>query len=267
MHREMLAAVAASPSKLTPSSLEKTFGETFKLSRAQVRRIIKELVAAEELVYTYQFGCSFLEISFDRPVRISHYVVLKPPRYSYRSFPGDVVLSMQSGASFGTGRHPTTRLAIRGIEYALSARSLERVQPPGTVLDIGTGSGVLVLTAVKFGMRQGLGIDIDVCACAEARENVALNGLADRIEISDQGLETIAQRFAMLTANLRYPTLKKNASRLDDLTLANGILVLAGMRDDELEDLLASYAARHFACLWQGTELGWGGVVLQKSSP
>ena len=96
-------------------------------------------------------------------------------------------------------------------------------QTDSTVLDIGTGSGVLILTAVLGGMDGGMGIDIDSCARVEAAANVKINGLEDRIMISGQALETIDQRFSMVLANLRYPSLKKLFARLTEITDKRGV--------------------------------------------
>ena len=98
--------------------------------------------------------------------------------------PGDIVVNIKAGAAFGTGCHPTTRLALTGLEKVCKNNLI----PIGTencrVLDIGTGSGVLSIAALKMGLDQGIGLDIDPCARAEAAENAVLNGLSKRLEIS-----------------------------------------------------------------------------------
>jgi ribosomal protein L11 methyltransferase len=133
-----------------------------------------------------------------------------------------------------------------------------------TVLDIGTGSGVLILTAVLGGMNEGIGIDIDSCARVEAAANVKINGLEDRIMISGQAVETIDQQFTMVMANLRYPSLIKLFARLTKVTDKRGILILSGIKNGEVADLLEVYTKTYFKCLWTVNELDWRGVVLQK---
>jgi ribosomal protein L11 methyltransferase len=113
-------------------------------------------------------------------------------------------------------------------------------------------------------MDGGLGIDIDSCARVEAAANVKVNGLENRIMISGQALETIDQRFSMVLANLRYPSLKKLFARLTEITDKRGTLILAGIRNGEMDDLLEVYTKTHFRCLWTVSELGWAGMVLQK---
>lgn len=259
---DVIATIASSPSKITPAALEKKILAAYGLSKKDTKRIIKELVSSGNLSYTYEFGATFLELSFLKPVRISKHVVLVPPDHSYRSEPGDVVARIRPGASFGDGRHPSTRLAIKGIEFALlSSQAVDR-RRKNVVLDIGTGSGVLVITAVLCGMQKGMGIDIDPCAQMEAAENVKVNRLEDRIVISGQSLVTLDRRFSLVTANLRYPSLIKLFGRLTGITDKEGIIILAGIKDDELVDLLEVYTPKKFKCLWTANELGWAGAVL-----
>ncbi len=158
-------------------------------------------------------------------MRVSTHVVLKPPGHHFKPQPQDVVIQIMPGAAFGDGRHPTSRLAVRGIEYVLKQFNLDVTADRGRVLDIGTGSGILVLTAVRMGIHRGVGIDIDPAARSEARENVALNQLAEQIEISEQDLESIEGPFNLVTANLRYPTLKKISSCLRKITVPKGFIV------------------------------------------
>ena len=263
---KIIKFISASPSKITSIKLEKILSDHYKLEKEQIKSVIRDLVNRGELVYTYEFVSTFLERSFNKPVRVSKRVVLKPPEYHYQSRPGgkDVVIRIKPGASFGDGRHPTTRLAIKGIEYVLKEFKLAEGEHQNTVLDIGTGTGILVLSAVGLGMHGGIGIDIDPCARSEAKQNIIINGLEDRIEISDQYLETIDQTFFLVTANLRVPTLKKMCSFLRKITVAKGFIVLSGFRSHESAELIKTYYRKKFEKLWESKELDWMGVVLRK---
>jgi ribosomal protein L11 methyltransferase len=262
-----LKIVATSPSRLTPPALEKRLSENIDLEKTEIKALIKNLIARGELTYTYEFGSTFLEISFNKPIRISNAVVIKPPEHQYQPQSGDVVLKIKPGAAFGDGRHPTTRLAVRGIEYVLRQFESDLPQTPDqrTVLDIGTGSGILILAAVRLGMRNGLGIDIDPCARAEAAENILINDLTPRIKISDQYLETIDESFFMVTANLRLPTLKKISPILRKIISPNGYMVISGVRSHESDDLIDKYSTKGFQKLWMENEHDWAGIVLKHS--
>lgn len=262
---EVLTTIVSSTTKITPATLGKKISDRYGLNKPQIKAIIRRLVVSGELSYVYEFGHTFLEPSFAKPVRISKHVVLTPPDLLCRPRPKDLIVKIKPGVSFGNGSHPSTRLAIKAIEFVLlSDAAIKPQQKKATVLDIGTGSGVLILTAVIGGMDGGLGIDIDSCARMEATANVKINRLENRIKISGQSLAAIDQRFTLVLANLRYPSLKKLLIRLTDVTENAGVLILSGIKQSEATDLLEIYTKTNFKTLWTADELGWAGVVLQK---
>ncbi len=260
-----LRTVAESRTRITPPVLEKILGDRFGLNRKQIKSVIRDLVTSGDLTYTYEYGSTFLERSFAKPVRVSKHFVLQPPGFQAPSAPGDVVVRIQSGAAFGAGNHPTTRLAIEGIDFVLFDNTALTAGDARTVLDIGTGSGVLLISAVLGGCKTGLGVDIDACARAEAAGNVNINGLGNRIVISGQSFDDISGQYSIILANLRYPTLKRMRYKIREITEAGGFLVLSGIRDHEREDLINCYREAQFQKRWAADELGWSGVVLQKS--
>jgi len=259
-----LGIVATSTAKISPVDLERRLFAKYRLSKIQIKSLIRNLVADGELAYTYEFGGTYLERSFDRPVRISKHIVMVPPARHYSANPDEVVVKIKPGASFGAGHHPTTRLAIKGIDFALPGNQAGPKLPIANVLDIGTGSGVLLITAILCGMQKGLGIDIDACARFEAAENVRINALTDRAAISGRPVESIRQRYAVIIANLRFPSLKQMLVQIDERASANGFLILSGIRDSEVDELLKVYQKIRFEEIWSETELGWSGLVLRR---
>ena len=169
--------------------------------------------------------------------------------------------------SFGSGRHPTTRLALRGIDAAMSLSERQFDDKETVLLDIGTGSGILAIAALHLGIGCAVGIDPDPCARAEAAENAALNGVASRFLITDQPLSQLpgGELFTIITANLRYPTLVQLCGTLAAHLAAAGSLVLSGIKSDEQAALMAVYREKGFTCRWQATEKGWVGLFLQQS--
>ena len=262
--KDVLRIVTTSPIKLTPHALEKIIANRYNLDPKQIKLLIRDLVSDREITYSYKFGSTYFERSFDKPVRVSKHVVLKPPACRHQSKPNDIVVQIKSGAAFGDGHHPTTRLAIQGIEYVcLNGKKIAN-DSSSNVLDVGTGSGILVVTAVLFGISKGLGIDIDPCARAEASENVMANGLENRIVISNQSLETIDQMFSLISANLRFPTLKKMAYPFAEIVAPQGFIILSGIKDAEMQSVLEVYTGKYFRRFWSANELGWAVVVLQR---
>jgi ribosomal protein L11 methyltransferase len=259
-----LRLVAQSSNKTRPLDLSRRLSRRFDLSPGTVRCLIKDLVADGQLAYTYEYGCSFLEISFQRPVPVTPHIVLTPPGFEVNPQGGCIAVKIASGAAFGCGRHASTRLALAGIDHVLSRRDVGRHRNGGGVLDVGTGSGVLVIAAVKLGIPRGIGIDVDPAARAEARANVRRNQLAHAIRISDEGFDTVAagRRFSLITANLRAPSLERLSAALAAAVQNDGWAVLAGIRCGEVDDLLAAYGRCNLACRWQATEKNWAAVAL-----
>jgi ribosomal protein L11 methyltransferase len=249
----------------TPADILKALSHPPVFPKTAVRDAIRELVTTGALAYTVEHGRTFLEPSFDRPVRVSERIVLTPPDRDVPPGPGDIVVRIRPGAAFGVGRHPTTRLALRGIEFALSRDGAARRRAGSRVLDIGTGSGVLAIAAVKLGIKNGIGLDIDPCAVAEASHNVRLNGLAGRIEISDRGLEGVEGVFSLVVANLRLPTLERLAAPIAALTMPGGSLVVSGVQQEEQAAIVAAYGRKRFECAWSAAEERWVGLVFNRT--
>ncbi|MDH4205922.1 MAG: 50S ribosomal protein L11 methyltransferase [Desulfobacteraceae bacterium] len=265
IRREVLAMVEASSGRLTPGELKKRLlGKNFVDEKA-LKTAISDLVLSRELKYTYQFGCSFLEKSYEKPTRVSRRVILKPPDMVYEPGSCDIVIDILKGASFGFGDHPTTRLAIQGIEAALYNKHGDINVDDGRALDIGTGSGVLAIAAVLIGIKRAVGIDIDPCARAEAQKNIKLNGLEHRINILDTRVEDIKETYSLITANLRYPTLKRLCPHMTGITQKKGAVVVSGIKSDEVEDLLEGFTRNGFQCTWKAVEKDWIGMVLNHS--
>jgi len=261
IRQKVFETVSESNKKLTYGELEKRLSQKFAVPKKVLKTAINDLVADRQLVYTYNFGCSFLEKSFNKPTRISKRVVLKSPEMSYPPKSDDVVIDIAQGASFGSGEHPTTRLAVKGIEAALSGKNCFVKTNHTRALDIGTGSGILAIAAVRLGVKKALAIDIDPCSRSEAKKNIILNHMEDRIQILDRNIENINDKFSLITANLRYPTLKRLCSHISKITEKQGMVVVSGIKTDEVTDILNSYTRKGFSCTWKEFEKDWVGVV------
>ncbi|MEW6077547.1 MAG: 50S ribosomal protein L11 methyltransferase [Thermodesulfobacteriota bacterium] len=220
--------------------------------------VINRLVTAGNFRYVYEYGQSYLEKSFAGLVRLSDKVMVAPPGYDVAIPVGMVMLRINPGAAFGDCRHPTTRLSVRAVDFVFAGGRGGRYG-----LDIGTGSGILAMAAAALGMSRVLATDIDSCARQEARENIRINRLANRIEVSDQPLEKISGRFDLTIANLRPPTLIRYAKRIAAKTEPGGAAVLSGMKEEEVAGVLAAFQP-FFDVVWNATEGGWCAVVLQR---
>ena len=263
--QKVAETVFASSKHLTQLDIEKELVNSCFYSKRQIRHAIRSLITEQILAYTYKYGHNFLEKSFNKPVRISSRIVIKPPGISYQRKTGDLVIEILQGMSFGNGEHPTTRLAIRGVEHALSINRFLNSRQNSFALDIGTGSGVLAIAAILLGINRAIGIDIDPVARSEAKKTILINNLSDRINIHNWSLDNIDQQFSLITANLRYPTLKKLYFLLNHITERKAAVVISGFRTDEMPDIKKLYTQKFFKLERSEVEKDWGVMVFQKT--
>ncbi len=261
----ILKLISESDRRLAVDAVVQTLSAPGGFPRRELRGAIRQLVESGELGYSYELGQSFLVRSFNRPVLVSHRITLVPPGHRVRSDSPGITVLLAAGAAFGDGQHPTTRMALQAIDTALAENS-ELVTDPGAgVLDLGTGSGVLVIAAVLLGMPGGLGLDIDPCALAEAGRNVALNGLERKIQIKDNPLDSNQNQFFMITANLRLPTLEKYSVHIAEGVKPGGVLIVSGIKTEELAAVKKTYSGQGLKKLRAWNEKGWAAILMQKN--
>jgi ribosomal protein L11 methyltransferase len=197
-------------------------------------------------------------------------MIVTSPRIVPSCLPESIIIKINSGASFGMGDHPSTRTALRGVEYALPEALRSNSGRPIAVLDIGTGSGILAIAAVLLGAATAVGLDLDPVARHEARLNSRLNHLDDVITIRGDDPDLLPNgAFDVLIANLRTPTLKQMIPVFRRASRCVAHWVFAGVRDAEIEGLIDAVAGEKGGRLWQSSECGWSGLVfkLEKQRP
>ena len=250
--------------KLTPSEVEKIVARAAAVHRQTVKVAIKELVSRGELTYTYLFGASYLEKSFDRPVRISKRIVIKPPEKAYRPEDGDLVIDLAKGAAFGDGAHPTTSLVLRALDAIFGDHHGKGFRGASRALDVGTGTGVLAIALAKLGVQEVIGVDIDPCAVSEASHNVALNGLAGKVKIMNTPFGALETLFPVVVANLAYPTLRRLSPHLSKKMEPEGVLILSGFKEAPSKDLGETYAEQGLSLIRKETDREWVCLVFRK---
>ena len=189
-----------------------------------------------------------------QPIRISDRVWIVPTWH--RAPNRDAVnISLDPGAAFGTGSHPTTRLCLLWLEANL--RSVD--QP--TVLDYGTGSGILAIAAMKLGAAAACGVDIDQAAVEVARYNAKLNEVTVNFADGETALDVVCD---IVVANILANPLRVLAPLLAAHTKPAGALVLAGILDEQAEEIIGIYREWFDLSVWKSEE-GWSCIAGQRS--
>jgi len=252
--------------RLTLLDIERRLTTVGLSDRRAIRSAVRSLVDRQELMFVSDFGHTFIEASLHKPIRITNSIILKPLNCTVEQGTGDVVVSLCHGSSFGSGQHPTTRLCLKGIEYFLGRESVSMLRENTSALDIGTGSGVLIITALKMGIALGMGIDVDPCSVSEARKNVACNDLSSRIAISAQPFDKIVESYDLILANLRLPTLKSFFPQMVNRTKPGGVILLSGIKSEEQESIIKQGQEMELNQQWMEKEHVWAAIGFQKNN-
>lgn len=170
-----------------------------------------------------------------KPFRAGRRLVIKPSWEYWNAAPEDLIIELDPGMAFGTGTHETTAMCVEMIEKHYRG---------GSVLDVGTGSGILAIAAARLGAERVLGVDIDPMAVRVAQENVEKNGLASIIDIRQgdlvAGLQDVRCDFAV--ANILADVIALLAAPLRAHLTPNAIFVCSGIlkeREQDVKDVLA----------------------------
>ena len=193
-----------------------------------------------------------------KPFAIVPGLVIAPTWEEYEARGDEQVIVMDPGMAFGTGHHETTRLCLELMSEA------ETVSAGGTMLDVGTGTGILAMAAVLFGARHAVGIDNDPEAVRAARDNCRLNDLEERIEISGRGLKTVETIFDLVTANIVHDVLLDLSADLARVTGEGGSLVLSGLLEGaQCDAITRSFEEKGFHLVDTRTAGQWCALLFQ----
>lgn len=160
------------------------------------------------------------------PEKISEKIVIKPTWREYSAKDGEMILEIDPGMAFGTGAHPTTAMCIQMIEKYLIAGN--------SFLDVGTGSGILMIAAAKLGAKRLAGVDNDEVAVEIAEKNLLLNHIAPRtFSLSIGNLaDTIVDRFDMLAANILSDVIVLLLDDIPKVLKKGGIFIGSGIIEE-----------------------------------
>ena len=193
--------------------------------------------------------------SFER-VDIDDKIVIRAPHHQAPSDPATIDVIVTPKMSFGSGHHHTTRMMCRHI--------LE-CKPSGRALDVGCGTGVLSIAALKCGAEWVDAIDIDIWSTESAREAAELNAISDKMEIILGTVEMIEGRsYDLVMANINRNIILNDIARYEAALNAGGILLLSGFLEGDVDDILAATNTLNLRLVAKLQEEEWVALKLTK---
>jgi ribosomal protein L11 methyltransferase len=193
-----------------------------------------------------------------KPIRVTDRIVIAPTWAGYQPSPQEILILIDPKMSFGTGYHESTRLALLLIQRHIRHRS--------AVLDVGTGTGVLAIAAVKLGARSAIGVDIDEWSFHNAVENAELNRVGDSVQIRRGDLSAVPDgQFDLIICNIQRNIIETMLPGLRTRLAPRGLLVLSGLLLSDGESIRRSLTATGLHASEELVENEWMALVAEGS--
>ena len=177
-----------------------------------------------------------------KPFRLGRHFVVKPTWEHFDAEPEDKIIEIDPGMAFGSGTHETTGMCVALLE--------ENVRPGMTVIDVGTGTGILAIAAAKMGARDVLATDLDPMATRVATENVALNHLSDTVRTAcGDLLESVDETADIVVANIIADVICMFAQPLVDHIVPGGLFICSGIIKEREQDVVNALTAADYTIL------------------
>lgn len=196
-----------------------------------------------------------------KPLRVGKRLLIVPTWEEAVQLSDDLVIRIDPGMAFGTGGHETTRLCLELLESVMENGPL--LTTP-SLLDLGTGSGILAMAASLLGAGRILALDIDPDAIDVARENLALNQLSDQIECGTDPLESLTERFDIILANILAEELVRLAPYLTERLNPGGSLILSGILAEKEQLVRQGFASQPLKYLQTVCAGEWVAMLYRK---
>ena len=229
---------------------------------AEILALFKEKLEASGIAYTLSTSGVEQEDwqngwrKYYHPLEIGKRLAVVP---SWQEYDTDrVKLILDPGLAFGTGGHETTSLCMEALD--------ERVQGGERVLDIGTGSGILAIAALKLGAAVAEGVDIDPVAVRTAGENAALNGVQDKLTVLVGDLSDKASgQYNIITANIVANAILSLAPAVPGLMADGATFIASGIIDTRKDEVIAGLEQAGLAVVEVKEKRGWECIVCKKA--
>lgn len=194
---------------------------------------------------------------FFKVTEIGEKLVIRPSWESYYNKEGRLVLSIDPGAAFGTGTHATTKMCLELLEKYVNKNS--------TMLDIGSGSGILSIAAALLGAKKVDGVDIDPVAVKVARENAEINNVDDRLSfILGDLCDKISGKYDIVCANIVADVIISLLADVQNYMNPNGYFMCSGIIDIREDDVKSAFQKYGFEIIDDLSCENWRAFVLKR---
>jgi ribosomal protein L11 methyltransferase len=193
--------------------------------------------------------------AFFWPEKIGERVVVKPTWRDYSPGPGEIIIELDPGMAFGTGTHPTTRLCACMLETFVGEGD--------RILDVGCGSGILMVAAHKLGASKVWGIDIDPVAVKVSTENLILNKVpgGDRHVLAGDLARDVHQRFGIVVANILSEVILSLLDQISVVLEPEGTFICSGIIEENAPSVLEKMTGMGFDILAAHHMDGWVAIA------
>ena len=181
-----------------------------------------------------------------KPLQVGKRFVIAPSWENYEPNQGEILIKIDPGMAFGTGHHQSTALCLEAMEDLVSSGDC----PLGEALDLGTGTGILAIGAVKLGFPKVTCLDIDPQAVEIAQKNAQLNEVASCISVHLGDITVADGSYALILANITSKALKENGASMARLIRPSGRVIVSGILIKEGQEIKSFFARRDFY-LWR----------------
>ena len=192
-----------------------------------------------------------------KPTKASEHVIICPSWEECEHSKDDVLITLDPGSAFGTGTHATTQLCIRAIEKYLKKGD--------DLADIGTGSGILAITGIKFGAEHAVAIDNDPLVIDVAQDNAQVNGVFNKIDFSCATADMICEQFDFVCANILHNILAEIMGDLKAIMKPEAHMVLSGILDEKKPIVLEAIEKQNLKIVETMTQDQWVAFVVEKN--
>ncbi len=193
--------------------------------------------------------------SYLKTVRASKRVIIRPPWDYYKALEDEHVIEINPSLAFGTGHHETTTICIQFIDEIIAKNKID------SVLDVGCGSGVLAISALKLGAKSAVCIDNDFKATRETVSNSTRNNVEIQISSVCGLIGAINGKFDLIVSNIYAETLISLRKNFIERLNENGFLVLSGIMKEKKDTVIGEFLASGLSLVNEKVDGNWAGLL------